>query len=190
MQFFAEHNVKGVYAQGNSECLSGEFGELRAYLISKILMNPYMTDKEYYAHMDEFLAAYYGAGWQNIRKYIDTHTRYAKADPDGMGLYNYPFGALSKKSLGDLANSFNAWWDAAEAEAGDRLAYVQRSRWQLQYMLLYVFPNKEEAEKLVAAVEGSGSMWSERDPKLLWYVYEYDLLSQSPDTWFTDPSKK
>ncbi len=190
MQFFAEHNVKGVYAQGNASGPSGEFGELRAYLISKILMNPYMTNEEYYAHMDEFLAAYYGSGWQNIRKYIDTHTRYAKIDPEGMGLYNYPFGAISKASLLELADTFNSWWDAAEEAAGDRLEYVQRSRWQLRYLLLYVRPNKEEAEQLVAAVEDNGTRWSERDPKLLWYVYEYDLLSQSPDTWFTDPSKK
>ena len=190
MQFFAEHNVKGVYEQGNSSGPSGEFGELRAYLIAKLLMNPYMTNDEYYAHMDEFLAAYYGAGWQNIRKYIDTYTRYAKADPDGMGLYNYPFGALSKQSLGDLAGTFNAWWDDAEKEAGDRLAYVQRSRWQLRYMLLYVFPNKAEAEQLVEAVEGYGTKWSERNPKLLWYVDAYNLLAQSPDVWFTDPSAK
>ena len=190
MQFFAEHNVKGVYEQGNASGPSGEFGELRAYLISKILMNPYMTNEEYYAHMDEFLAAYYGSGWQNIRKYIDTHTRYAKIDPEGMGLYNYPFGAISKTSLLELADTFNSWWDAAEEAAGDRLEYVQRSRWQLRYLLLYVRPNKEEAEQLVAAVEGNGTKWSERDPKLLWYVYEYDLLSQSPDTWFTDPSQK
>ena len=190
MQFFAKHNVKGVYEQGNASGPSGEFGELRAYLIAKLLMNPYMTAEEYDAHMDEFLAAYYGAGWKNIRKYIDAHTRYAKIDTQGMTLYNYPFGALSKESLITLADSFNAWWDAAEAEAGDRLEYVQRSRWQLRYMLLYVFPNQEEAADLVATVEAYGTKWSERFPKLLWYVYEYNLLAQSPDTWFTDPSAK
>ena len=188
MKFFADHNVKGVYEQGNSQGPSGEFGELRAYLISKLLMDPYMSKTEYYTHMDEFLAAYYGEGWEYIRKYINTFTQYANASTGGMGIYNYPFGVLSKDSLKSLADTFNEWWDTAEAMAGNRLEYVQRSRWQLRYLLLYVHPDKAEAEALVAAVEGNGTKWSERFPKLLWYVYEYDLLSQSPDKWFTDPS--
>ena len=190
MKFFAQNNVKGVYEQGNASGPSGEFGELRAYLIGKLLMNPYMSSTEYYGHMDEFLAAYYGEGWQNIRNYINTYTQYAKMSNSGMTLYNYPFGVLSKDSLKSLKDKFNGWWDAAEEQAGDRLEYVQRSRWQLRYLLLYIEPNKEEAEKLVAEVEGNGTKWSEKFPKLLWYVNEYDLLSQSPDTWFTDPSKK
>ena len=39
--------------------------------MSKILWNPYMTEEEYYAHIDEFLEAFYGPGWTYIRKYID-----------------------------------------------------------------------------------------------------------------------
>ena len=41
---------------------------------------------------------------------------------------------------------------------------------------------------LVSAVEANKTRWSERFPTLLWYVYEYDLLAQAPDKWFTDPS--
>ena len=190
MKFFAEHNVKGVFEQGNASGPSGEFGELRAYLIGKLLMNPYMTSEEYYAHMDEFLAAYYGAGWQNIRNYINTFTQYAKTSTGGMTLYNYPFGVLSKDSLASLEDKFNQWWDDAEALAGDRLAYVQRSRWQLRYLLLYIHPDLETATAFAKEVEAAGTKWSERDPKLLWYAYEYELLALAPDKWFTDPSEK
>ena len=189
MKYFADHNVKGVYEQGNASGPSGEFGELRAYLISKLLMDPYMSKDEYYAHMDEFLAAYYGDGWEYIRKYIDAYTRFATTAPGGMTLYNYPFGVLSKTSLESLEETFNGWWDAAEAAAGDRLEYVQRSRWQLRYLLLYIHPDLETATKFAAEVEGAGTKWSERNPKLLWYAYEYDLLALEPDKWFTDPTK-
>jgi len=190
MKFFANHNVKGVYEQGNASGPSGEFGELRAYLISKLLMDPYMSLSEYNTHRDEFLAAYYGAGWKNILQYINTYTQYAKMSQNGMGIYVYPFSVLSKDSLSSLANKMNEWWDAAEKDAGDRLEYVQRSRWQLTYLLLYVNPDKATAEQLVRDVEANKTRWSEKFPTLLWYVYEYDLLSQSPDTWYTDPSKK
>lgn len=185
MAFFAEHNVKGVYEQGNASGPSGEFGELRAYLIAKLLMNPYMSEEEYYSHMDEFLAAYYGAGWKNIRQYIDTYTRYAKMSPTGMTLYNYPFGVLDKPSLDTLEDKMNEWWDAAEKDAGDRLEYVQRSRWQLRYLLLFIHPDRATAEQLAKEVEAAGTKWSERNPKLLWYAYEQNLLALEPDKWFT-----
>ena len=190
MKFFADHNVKGVFEQGNASGPSGEFGELRAYLIGKLFMDPYMSKTEYYAHMDEFLAAYYGEGWQNIRQYINLLTQYANLSANGMGIYSYPFTVMHKDTYASMAEKINGWWDAAEAAAGDRLEAVQRSRWQVRYMLLFSNPNAEEAAKLAAEVEANGTKWSEQFPKLLWYVYEYNLFEQSPDKWFTDPSTK
>ena len=189
MQFFAEHNVKGVYEQGNGSGPSGEFGELRAYLIAKLLMNPYMTEEEYYAHMDEFLAAYYGDGWKNIRNYIDALARYAKTSTKGMGIYSYPFTVFTKEALDSVKDRFNEWWDAAEAAAGDRLKAVQRSRWQLRYMLLYIYPDSETARALADEVIAAKAKWSERDPDLLWYAFEYDLFALTPDKWFTPPKE-
>src|SRR5690606_23536657 len=39
LQFFADHGVKAMFEQGNRE-VGGEFAELRAYLISKLMWNP------------------------------------------------------------------------------------------------------------------------------------------------------
>ena len=73
IQFFASHNVKGVFEQGNhTGGKSGEFGELRAYIIAKLLWNP-EADVEY--HMMDFMRHYYGeeaAGY--IKEYIDLIT--------------------------------------------------------------------------------------------------------------------
>ncbi len=71
LKFFADNNVKGVFEQGNNQDINGEFGELRAYLLAKLLWDPYMSEETYSRHMDEFLAGYYGAGWQAIRRFID-----------------------------------------------------------------------------------------------------------------------
>ena len=58
MQIFAEHGVKGVYEEGNyyiAEC-DTEFGELRAYLLSRLMQNPYCDlEKE----TEGFLNAFY-----------------------------------------------------------------------------------------------------------------------------------
>ena len=72
---YAQNNVTGMFSQGlfqyDTSVSSGEFSELRAYLIAKLMWDPEMTQEEYYAHMDDFLTGYYGDGGQFIREYID-----------------------------------------------------------------------------------------------------------------------
>ena len=160
MQLFADNNVRGMFEQGNSQGPSGEFGELRAYLLAKLMMNPYMSEEEYYTHMDEFLAAYYGAGWQNIRKYIDQISSLALIGP-GHTIYHQPFTAVLENYYRVLEKNINKWWDAAEAAAGDRLEFVKRSRLHWRYMELMLHPNEEKARELIQEVEGLGMAWRE-----------------------------
>ena len=47
-----------------------------------------MTKTEYFAMMDEFLEAYYGAGWRHIRRYIDKTS--AKAAETHLHIYDKP----------------------------------------------------------------------------------------------------
>ncbi len=70
MQVFAENNVKGIYEEGNyffdrCEC---EFSEMRTYLLSQLMKDPYM---DYYAEMNGYLEAVYGDGGKYIREFID-----------------------------------------------------------------------------------------------------------------------
>ena len=103
---------------------------------------------------------------------------------------------MSKNTLGSLEKTFNDLWDAAEALAGDRLEYVQRSRYQVRYLSLFVNPNKEEAQKLADDVLANNIHWHEgewgnwNDPKiggLPWFVEQYDLLTRKPSEWFAKP---
>ena len=71
MKFFADHSVTGVYQQTNLDTLNCDLAELRAYIVSKLLWNPYMSEEEYWGYIDDFLHGMYGEGWQNIRAYID-----------------------------------------------------------------------------------------------------------------------
>ena len=179
MQLFADNNVKGMFEQGNSQGPSGEFGELRAYLLAKLMMNPYMSEEEYDTHMDEFLAAYYGAGWQNIRKYIDQISSLALIGP-GHTIYHQPFTAVNDNYYRVLEKTINKWWDAAEAAAGDRLEFVQRSRLHWRYMELMLHPDEEKALALIQEVEGLGMAWREGK-------YHVDIeksnLSKGPGMW-------
>ena len=57
IQFFAENGVNAMFEQGNRE-VGGEFAALRAYLISKLLWNPYVNVDSV---MNDFLNGYYGS---------------------------------------------------------------------------------------------------------------------------------
>ena len=46
VKFYKDHHVIGMFEQGNYQSISGEFGELRAYLLAKLLWNPDMTEEE------------------------------------------------------------------------------------------------------------------------------------------------
>ena len=66
-QFFANHNVKGVFEQGNyTGGKSGEFGELRSFILTEVLWDPDKTPDT-----AGFMEAYYGAGAPFVQTYLD-----------------------------------------------------------------------------------------------------------------------
>ena len=164
MRFYAEHSVKGMYPEGNYESPSGEFGELRSYLQAKLMQDPYMTDREYDVHMDEFMKAYYGEGWEFIRAYIELICR--NQDSGCRAFYFEPFTIHDANWYRSMEDTFDLLWDKAEELAEDRLPYVQRSRIQWRYIKLMFDPNEEVAKKFVEDVTAAGIRWRESLPAL------------------------
>ena len=160
MQFFAEHNVKGMYPQGNYQTISGEFGELRAYLLAKLMWDPYMTEDEYNAHMNEFLAAYYGEGWEYIRAYIDKTCEMYEDSCNNLNQSALTYASPDQWLA--MEKTFDEWWDRAEALAGDRLEAVQRSRFQWRYVQALLHPEDTKIrDYLIADVTPYKMHWQE-----------------------------
>ncbi len=192
MQFFVENNVVSMFPQGNSQGISGEFAELRCYLLAQLMWNPYMSEEEYNRHMNEFLAAYYGEGWESIRAFIDKTSELAanggyKVNGDetegsavcGQGIYDHPLTAITRQEYLDNEAYFNELWETAKALAGDRLEFVKRSEMQWRLTKLYLHPNAEEAAQFIAEAKAAGIVWKEGNPNVL---PESDL-SLSPYYW-------
>ena len=192
MRFYAENNVASMFPQGNSQGQSGEFGELRAYLLAKLMWDPYMSEEEYYGYMDDFLKAYYGEGWQSIRAFIDKTIELAanggyKINGDesagsavcGQGIYGHPLTAITRNEYLENEAYFDELWATALALAGDRAEYVERSMLQWRLTKLYLHPNAEEAQKLIDDAKAWGVVWKEGQPNVL---PESDL-SKSPYYW-------
>ena len=192
MQFFAENNVVSMFPQGNGQGISGEFGELRAYLLAKLMCDPFMTKEEYSNHMNEFLAAYYGEGWEYIRAFIDKTSELAanggyKLNGNeeetsavcGQGIYDHPLTVITRQEYLDNETYFDELWANALAAAGDRKEYVARSMMQWRLTKLYLHPNAEEAQKLIDDAKAAGVVWKEGNPN----VQDSSDLSKSPYYW-------
>ena len=163
MKFYHENGVRGMFPQGNSQSVSGEFGELRAYLLAKMMWNPYMTEEEYNRHMDEFLQAYYGAGWIYIRMFIDKTTELVANDNSCINIYEEPLQSISKEEYLANETDFELWWSKAEAIAGERVENVKRSRLQWRCIQILLHPDNRAALDFAADVAFYGIRWAEGD---------------------------
>lgn len=69
IQFFVKHGVKGIFEEGNyAPGGGGEFAELRAYVLAKLLWNPnYNVAKA----INDFMEGYYGDAAKEVRAYFD-----------------------------------------------------------------------------------------------------------------------
>ena len=68
IQIFRDNNVMGIMEQAAYQGNGGEFAELRAYVISKLLWNP---DCNVDAIINDFMYGYYGRSGQYVREYFD-----------------------------------------------------------------------------------------------------------------------
>ena len=138
VKFYKDHHVIGLFEQGNYQSTSGEFGELRAYLLAKLMWNPDMSEEEYDRHMNEFLEDYYGAGWENIRTYIDKTSE--AAAQNHVGIYDSIRSMMLKHMDGKAGVTFSremlALWEAALtlAQTEEQRQHIEKSMIQVYYM--------------------------------------------------------
>jgi hypothetical protein len=124
VRFFVSHGAKGMFAQGNRE-YAGEFGELRAYVLAKLLWNP---DCDVNRVVDDFLQGYYGAGWRPIRRYIDLMHDALGRSGAGLSIYGGPGDARTTYLTSELVARYDALFGEAERLAGADAEAVRRIR--------------------------------------------------------------
>ena len=165
IQIFYEHNVKGVYEEGNyyiNDC-DTEFGELRAYMLSKCMQNPYCDIDE---EVNGFLNAYYGPGGKYIRKALDMFVENAGDKNDHLKIYQNSDINLTLK--GYQIAQIDKYWQSAkdEAENETQLANINRSELSWRFWkaadkraeFSLVNPNRfDEKQKLYDDIVASGT---------------------------------
>ena len=196
VQIFYENNVKGIYEEGNyyiAEC-DGEFGEMRTYLLSKLMQNPYL---DYSAEMDGYLSAVYGKGGKYIRQFIEIITEHAVTDSKHLFIYQASTGTLYGMTKEDIELCNGLWEKAKEAaETEEELSQLRRSElswryWKcanakgefskLQFPYVYMNANEKLHDDLVEMgilKFGEGAQHGISDCELL-YLY------RAPSKWTT-----
>ncbi|MCR5484990.1 MAG: DUF4838 domain-containing protein [Clostridiales bacterium] len=123
MQIFYEHNVRGIYEEGNytlNKC-DTEFAELRAYLITRLFKDPYC---DLNAEREAFLNAFYGAGGKYVGDFLDIITE--NAPKRHLGIYQ-PMSSTLSLSEKQIKDCDELWKKAVDASDGVSKENVKNS---------------------------------------------------------------
>ena len=193
LQFLFENKVIGVLAEGDNFTNGvGDFVQLRSWVLSKLLWNPYLDQN---ALVDEFLTGYYGAAKPYLKSYLDlvrssyvATNRRMMVDESAFSYMDYPTMAQGK-----------TYFDQAESAVSGTpalLARVQRERvsfdlmWAYRYRALkqsaakagvsFVGPSNPvtflNAVKTTAVTHGVGNFQENRDGRGSFVNFEYPRL--------------
>ena len=136
IQSFYKYGVKMVFEQGAGNREGTEFGELRTYLIAKLLWNPFINIDSV---MNDFLNGYYGKAGKQIRAYIDLMTKELIKSNAQLLIYSSPVSSIKDYLTPDLVKEYNRIFDEAEHSVLNENQYHERvktARLPLKYTML------------------------------------------------------
>jgi hypothetical protein len=191
LQFFQKNRVSAMFEQGNRET-GGEFAELRAYMISKLLWDPNL---DFNAVMNEFLSGYYGKASKDIREYIDLLHKNNMAGTDfKLSIFGSPVLAKGNYLSESLITEYNKIFDRAElAVAGDPdvLLRVRSARMPVYYAMLEIAKDEKTGNRGAFITDGSIQKPKPEISKIL-YDFSYQCIRTNVtrvSEWHTPPKE-
>ena len=136
---FIDHNVIGIYEEGQYQSTGGSFADLRTWVLNKLLWNP---EQDTMALVDDFIGGYYGAAAPYVREYFDLCHKQLKDDMvlDIYYVENHPI--FSEEFLARANELVDKACQAVENE-DDELKYrVDLVRLQMKYLHLVRKPHE------------------------------------------------
>ena len=115
IRFFVKHGAIGLFEQGDALCAAGDFVRLRHWLLSHLLWNPALDDRQL---TDTFLTGYYGekAG-AALKRYLDLIHDRAEASGLALGCYQENVTRwLDYEGIAEATRLMNEALASAEAE--------------------------------------------------------------------------
>ena len=138
LRFYADYDMVGIFAECDNSVPNqkvGEFGNLRAYIVSRMCWNPYMTDEEVERDIREFAAAYYG-DVDEICEYIKLTEECCKHNH--FDCFANPLHLFYLPALRDALPRMEELWKKilADAEGTPRYEHAEIASLQHEYIML------------------------------------------------------
>ena len=176
-QYLADHGCRGVFLNGMSSAKS-DFADMRHYLFSLIYRKTYMSQEEFYYHMDRYLQHYYGDGWRSLREYIDTITELGNHKDHSFhspvsGYYNF----AEVREVADLLDDL--WTQAERAAAGDEVKLTRLEIAKASWMYLRQCATWETMMK--NGSDEQKELYRARNAELYDNIVKYDQKFQESD---------
>ena len=135
IQAMVKNNVRGIFEQANGASRGGvDFNELRMYMISKLLWDPWCNIEE---HKREFMEYFYGDAAPYLMQYLDLLCDTVEKENIHVGFNDAPKHAFLRE---ELLDRYDELFDrAAEAVNGDplRLLRVEKNRLSIRWVRLW-----------------------------------------------------
>ena len=128
IRYFVSHHATGIFEQGDAGCTIGDFVRPRQWIISQLLWNPDLDEKEL---ARKYFNGYYGAAGPHLLSYIDfLCDAVEKAKFDLRCFLSDTYGWLSEEQIEE---AYKIYAKAEEAVKGDKIleARVRRERLSL-----------------------------------------------------------
>jgi hypothetical protein len=156
IRFLRANGVTALFEQGNRQS-GGEFAELRAYLLTRLMWNENVNVDSV---MNQFLDGYYGKAGRQIREYIDLmHDKLEQSD-SSLTIFGTPVRATTTFLTDSLINVYNGIFDRAEKtvqDSPDELMRVQTARLPLYYAMLEIARVKTTGPNAAFIDDGNGN---------------------------------
>jgi hypothetical protein len=156
IRFLRSNGVTALFEQGNRQS-GGEFAELRAYLLTRLMWNENVNVDSV---MDQFLDGYYGKAGRPIREYINLmHDKLEQSD-SSLTIFGTPLQATTTFLTDSLLNVYNGLFDRAEKavqDSPDELMRVQTARLPLYYAMLEIAKSKSTGPGAAFIDDGKGN---------------------------------
>ncbi len=185
VRYFADQGVFGLYFEdnyGDSEYGDGYSLEgLQAYMQSKVMWDPYMTEAEYVVLMKEYMALVYGPGYESIYECAqldeaakDANGCYVNNHDRPYDMYNLDFLA---EHFDEMVGLISEAYEAAETDA--QRAAIDKYSAHILFMGL-----SATHEEIWENGDADSKAEYEEQYNLLWTIItEYDMKISAIDTY-------
>ena len=136
---YIDHNVIGIFEEGQYQTTGGSFADLRAWVLNKLLWNP---EQDVKSLVEDFITGYYGAAAEYVQQYFDLCQRIVGPDTHMDIFFNEKHPIYTEEFIIKANELVEKARQAVENESDEMKYRVDLVRLQMQYLHLMREPQK------------------------------------------------